>query len=142
MEGNNSGLSEEVPRDESRRFVIGIVDDDPTLAARLADGCPGVFGDQNQVLQATTVRDAAFLFKDAPGVEIVLVDGYIPDCPTDGLVAARLLRDAGYAGPIVAISSDDRVRRDMVRAVSNCAECSKDRPLALGHVVREMLKGR
>jgi CheY-like chemotaxis protein len=120
-------------------LVILIVDDDKLLTSTFAYWSPATFDGDHVVLQATTIQDAVPLLEAAPEADVILVDGFIPHLPTDGLQVMANLRAAGYTGPMVAISSDDGIRAQMLRA-GCAAACSKRKPRKLEQVIRDLVQ--
>jgi CheY-like chemotaxis protein len=122
-------------------LVILIVDDDGVLASRLADQYPAMFGAEHVVRQATSMADAVPLFRVAPEADVILVDGWIQHGPCDGLVVMRRLRNAGYSGPFIAISSDEEARKTMVEHddLKPTSSCSKSQAQALAGLIRELV---
>ncbi len=84
--------------------VVGVVDDRPEVGRHI-----GLVLLDFTVVQVLTVAEAPDLLSRRPVT--ILVDGCIPDDPADGSEAVRLLRDAGYTGPMLAISSNLLVGR-------------------------------
>jgi ActR/RegA family two-component response regulator len=103
--------SDNLTREAAR--TIGIVDDDPELAAWLRRACPATFG-ASTLLQVISADEVDSLLSQ--GCEVILVDSHIGSSLNAGLDVVRALRDGGYQGAIIAISDDERARADTAAA--------------------------
>jgi hypothetical protein len=72
--------------------------------------------------QVTSLAEIPALLERHAELRVVLVDGILsalclqPGAEVDGVLAVRALRTAGYEGPMVAMSADDKARSATARA--------------------------
>lgn len=99
--------------------VILVVEDEPAIHRWLCKE----FSGQAIILSALTIEEGERLFQENPDLSAVAMDACVPGNKPTTLPLARKIRQT-FKGPMIAISSLDEYRHDLMSAGCNY-ECPK-----------------
>ena len=73
------------------------------------------FKQSANILQATNLVDAEAIFLENPGINLIVIDGYLGETILNTLPLIKKLRET-FKGEIIAVSTDEDSRTRMVAA--------------------------
>lgn len=115
-----------------------VVDDEP-IAAQIVKAISGrLLGGVLEVIGAQNLTDAELLFQEhAPDLKCIMVDACLVGDTPDTEPFVRMVREAGYTGPMIAISRDEHYCDQLVAA--GCShQCHKKHP-RFPHVIAKAM---
>ncbi len=95
----------------------------------------GGLENEAEVLSAVTIREAENIFSENSDIAIIIMDACVPGDEPNTLPLVKKIRET-FKGPIIAISSSDSYRKQLVEAGCDY-ECEKKKiPSMVRHVLR------